>query len=265
MGLGDELMALGHAQATFNAGDGRRVSVTDGRNIPRWHELWDGNPILAKPADVLRGEPVIRITNASGCRPYIAYPFTRETGWHWTGWRAQDHLGKLYFTPDEERVAGAVASAGPFVFVEPSVKRQATRNKDWGLERYIPVIDAFPSVRFVRPVYEDSRPFPRAEPLEGYTFRQICAIIARAEAYLGAEGACHHAAALAGVPGVVVFGGALDPEVTGYPIHTNLADGVPCGSWMPCAHCAAFFARLTTKHVVGALKPILRRVGTVVD
>jgi hypothetical protein len=41
-----------------------------------------------------------------------------------------------------------------------------------------------------------------------------------------------------GVEGVVLFGGFIPPEVTGYALHTNLTGGAEaCGSLQPCAHC----------------------------
>jgi len=66
------------------------------------------------------------------------------------------------------------------------------------------------------------------------------AILRRAKLYIGGEGGMHHGAAAVGVQGVVLFGGFIPPEVTGYALHTNLTGGAEaCGSFNPCAHCAA--------------------------
>lgn len=259
MGLGDELLAAGHAYRTFREGDGRRVAICDKHWRTRWHPLWDGLSFLAPPGATADGESVIFIQNGSGCRPYIQYPFTVDTGWRWTGWRARDHRGKIVFTREERDIACAMRVEGPYVVLEPSIKAGTTVNKDWGIDRYQAVVDAFPGVRFVRPMFNDARPMRGVQALEGLTTRTLAAIIEKADLYIGTEGFCHHVAAMCGVPAVVVFGGAIDPEITGYPEQVNLAAADPCGSHRPCAHCRAWLDALTPQQVVECAQPLLKR------
>jgi hypothetical protein len=49
----------------------------------------------------------------------------------------------------------------------------------------------------------------------------------------------HHAAAALNVPGVIIFGGYTPLELTGYPMHINLAGDAEnaCGSLYRCDHC----------------------------
>lgn len=263
MGYGDEIMAAGHAQLVYDADPSKRVAICDRHGEPRWHPLWDGNPILATPTDVQRGEAVHRVHNAIGCRPYIRYPFTHDTGLRFTTWRAQDHPGRVYLTA-EERARGARlrALAGPYVVIEPSVGRKSNQNKAWPFDRFQSVVTACPDVRFVQMRHPDTRPLAGPQAVVTKDFRDACAVLSAAEAYVGPEGGLHHAAAALGIPAVVVFGGCVDVRATGYPQHINLVDDgpeTPCGRYHPCAHCRRAMERIQPAAVVSAIGRLVSR------
>ena len=272
MGVGDEIMAAGHAQVAHDGDPSRQVAICDDQWRPRWHEIWAGNPVIASPKDVLTGTPAQFIQNAANCRPYIQYPFTRETGWRFTDWRARDHVGRVYLTDAERQFGEALRGDGPFVVIEPWVAPKATPNKIWPCVRYARVVDACGDLRFVQPIYENRRPLPGAVAVEA-NIREACALLAASEGYVGPEGGLHHAAAALGKPAVVIFGGFMDPEVTGYPSQTNLTGraqpagprGRPrppvevCGNFLPCDHCRACLDRITVDQVVAAVRAM---VGT---
>lgn len=261
MGMGDELMAAGQAQRVYDADPSRRVAICDAAGRPRWHELWEGNPIIATPAQVAAGEPVHRIRNAIGCRPYIRYPFTHQTGWTFTDWRASDHVGRLYLTEAELSDGRALAaSIGPFVVVEPSPIKTSNANKAWGFDRFRTLVTACPEVRFVQLQHPEAIHLPGVTVVSVRTFRQACGVLAAAAAYVGPEGGLHHACAVLGAPAVVIFGGCCSVSTTGYPQHVNIADdgpGTPCGRWLRCSHCEAAMARITVDRVSGALRTLL--------
>lgn len=262
MGLGDELIAAGQAANVHAADPSKRVAICDYAGRVRWHALWEGNPIIARPEDVARGELVHKITNASRCRPYLHYPFTTETGFRYVqGWHAADHRGRVYLTEDELAIGRNVRETyGPFVLIEPTVKKLQTRNKDWGFLRYAHLVRALPEVTFVRVLHEDRRPLTGAHELGNLTFRQVLAVLSHARAYVGPEGGLHHAAAALETPAVVIFGGCIDPETMGYPEHVNLVDRgprSPCGRYTPCAHCQAAMARISVAQVARALRALL--------
>jgi hypothetical protein len=61
----------------------------------------------------------------------------------------------------------------------------------------------------------------------------------------------HHGAAAVGVGGVVLFGGFIPPQTTGYAIHANLTGGAEaCGSLAACAHCRDAMDRIEVEEVV---------------
>jgi Glycosyltransferase family 9 (heptosyltransferase) len=261
MGYGDELLAAGHAQTVYDRDPSRRVAICDRRGRSRWSEIWPGNPIIATPAEVAAGEPVHRIRNATGCRPYIKYPFTTATGVHFTGWRARDHRPRLYLDASELGRGEAIARQyRSFVVVEPSPILKSNPNKIWPAESFARLVGMYPEIAFVQLAHPEARILCNVATIPVRTFREACGILRYAAAYVGPEGGLHHAAAALGVPAVVIFGGCMSVEATGYPDQINLADEgpeTPCGRWLPCDHCRAAMAAITVETVAGALETVL--------
>ena len=53
----------------------------------------------------------------------------------------------------------------------------------------------------------------------------------------------HHAAAATDKNAVVIFGGHISPNITGYDIHTNIYVDInksPCGEKNICTHCKEY-------------------------
>lgn len=262
MGWGDEVVAAGQAQRAFDGDPSRRVAICDQRGQARWHPLWDGNPILATPADVATGDPVQRVVNAPNCRPYIVYPFTKETGWTFNrDFRCRDHVARIYLT-EAERLRGEQAREryGPYVLIEPFTKHENFR---WALERWAQLVEACPGVTFVQHTHGDVPLGIKGAHPEHATFREACGLAASALAYVRSESGMCHAAASFGCPQVTLFGGCMDADVMGgYQGQECLVDDspeTPCGSWNRCQHCADAMDRITVKRVRTALMRILRR------
>ena len=74
------------------------------------------------------------------------------------------------------------------------------------------------------------------------------------------EGGLHHGAAALGVKAVVLFGGFIPPEVTGYPQcgHINLTGGaLACGSIHKCEHCVVAMNSITVDEVLDSAHSLL--------
>lgn len=257
MGVGDEIMAAGQAEKIWRA-TGKPVAIVGLQGRPRWHDVWMHNPAVASPerANNEPGLPVLR--NAPGLRPYIDYDRWRagdKKRWHWTGWRARDHMGRIVLT-DAER---ATDLAG-FAVIEPNVNaeirgRPWAANRDWGFDRWQAVVRATPDVRWVQLVPNRTTPvLDGVERVVTPTFRRACGILSRARLYAGHEGGMHHAAAVLGIPGVVVMGGFPLEAAVGYPVHVNLG-GEGCGALYACEHCVAAMAAIRVETVLEALAP----------
>jgi ADP-heptose:LPS heptosyltransferase len=196
------------------------------------------------------------LLNGPQCRPYIVYPFTQDTGWTFnTTFRCRDHVAKIYLTADERAVGdAALEQHGRYILIEPYSKHPNFR---WPQERWTELVAAFGDKTVIQHIH-DATDFlvPAAIPIRA-TFREACALVANADVYVRAESGMCHAAAAFGTRQVTLFGGCMDPDVmAGYDGQTVLADraeGSPCGSWKPCAHCVEAMARITVDDVRTAM------------
>lgn len=182
-----------------------------------------------------------------------------ERQWTWQRWGAEwggrAPKGELYFTDDEMRFAEHYAGE---VIVEPTIKPGASPNKDWGIERWrelarllgIETLHMGPNQHVL---------LGGARFVSTPSIRAAAAIIAKAKLVICPEGALHHIAAAVGTPAVVIFGGYISPEVTGYEGQTSLftGDGLGCGMRVPCEHCAACMARIEPEMVAAEARRLL--------
>lgn len=256
MGLGDNLMATGMARGA--AARGKRIAFGDGRRI-----IWDtnselifrGNPNIAAPYHYM-DKDLEWIGFHRGNRIY-----NKQSGNRWI-WNYEfcARPGEMFFS-DNERKLGELAGRG-FVVMEPNVPafKACAPNKQWPPERYNAVAKALQGDGYevVQMVHGPGRMVAGARPIQSPNFRVGLSILSRAALYIGPEGGLHHGAAAVGVPAVVLFGGFIPPEITGYASHTNLTGGAEaCGMLAPCGHCRAAMAAITVDQVVAAAGALL--------
>lgn len=231
MGWGDEVMALGRAEAEFER-TGRPVSIRGRTGDKRDNILWHGNPAWRYDAHDF-------ITDGPGARPYI-------TRWE-NGNRAifnLDHkarAGKIHLTPAEYF---ATVIPGPYAVISPLIKDNASPNKQWGVKRWEKAIEGFPL-----PVYQlgvdPTHRIIGAKFFHTDTMRHAAAVIEGAAIVLANEGGTHHLAGAMRVPAVVYFGSFIPPSVSGYDYHENIGVGPYCGKWERCEHCANTMVSIT--------------------
>jgi ADP-heptose:LPS heptosyltransferase len=252
MGIGDDIMATAQARQIFNR-TGKRVRFIKAKGVPYYShaDIWRGNPHIAAQGEEGDFELVV---NAPGVRPYIEAVTPYAYTWkHWDKER-----GDIYLTREEERMAEQHADK---VIISPIVKPKASPNKDWGWIRWAQFAKLARD-EGIRLTQLGAYPTPvvfGVEWIETASFRSACAILSRARALVSIEGAMHHAAAALGVPAVVIFGGYIDPEITGYDGHINLfTGGKACGSRRRCRHCEKAMAAIAPAHVLESLKRFLK-------
>ncbi len=251
MGIGDELMVAGRARVAQMT-DPRRVRVVFGR--PRWDPVWDHNPRLARPGE--EGDFQILQGRAGGLRPYIAARTPKQ--WKWKAY--QPPSGEIYFT-DEEKEYGR-HHAGRVV-LEPTIKASASPNKQWGWTRWnkLAWLLQEEGVRVTQLGPEGGvQLLDGADFVATRDFRLAASVLAHARAVVAPEGGLHHAAAAVGVPALVIFGGFISPEVTGYRSQVSFyagGEGLGCGMRTPCDHCADAMASITPREVADKLMEVL--------
>lgn len=230
---------------------GLRAAFGDGHKIiwgPWEREVFAGNPNVAPPGS--EGAPDLAwIAHYKGHRLYNR----AEPGrWVWTpGFKIK--AGEIFLT-DEEKAFAEPYGRG-FIVIEPTTpSKDVTPNKQWHPDRFFDLSTGltrkgFRLIRFGRSPWAH----PAVEEIYTPTFRHALAVLAGAALYIGPEGGLHHGAAAVGIPAVVIFGGFISPETTGYDTHSNLfTGGTACGMRVPCEHCRRALDAITVDMVVDA-------------
>lgn len=237
-------MATGEARIRQKL-DPRPVVFLDKWGRPRWHFIFENNPRISRDGAGQLSH------NRGGNRPYIRR-VTPER-FYWVE-KYDCPRGEIYLNTAERQFAHQYARS---LIIEPNLKAHATRNKDWGFERWQAVVDALPHLPWAQVGPPGTRQLRGVPLIPTHHFREAAAVLWRAIGYVGHEGALHHAAAAFEKRAVVVFGGFISPRQTGYAFHTNLVGSdEPCGFREPCAHCREAMNRITPDQVVEAVKGI---------
>lgn len=244
-------MTAGEARLLYEK-TGKVVGVVSASGAPASYSvLWRGLNYIAGPGE----QTEIKLVDSPRLRRYREC--ADERGSTWRAYRPIP--AEIAFTASEKDIAERIP--GGYVAVEPHIKRgrDGAVNKDWGWQRYADVVASLPEIRWLQMGDRYSRPLPGVEFVPTGTFRQACALLSRARAYLGPEGGLQHACAALRVPAVVIFGGYISPSVTGYDDHINLfsGKGLGCGRSLAC-DCACM-STITCELVVAALRTLLLR------
>jgi ADP-heptose:LPS heptosyltransferase len=252
MGIGDEIMLTGEARV-LQMRDPRPIKVDYGRGRFRWHSIWENNPRFARPEEMTHFQSMLARPN--GYRPYIARK--RANKWEWKNYKPK--IGEIYLT-EEEKAFGARHSNR--IIIEPHIKANASPNKQWGWMRWnkLAYLLQEGGLRVSQVGPDDTPILGGAEHIVTTNFRLACAVLAQARAAVLPEGGLHHAAAAVGLRSVVIYGGFISPDQTGYDLHRNLfAGGTPCGMRARCEHCARSMAAIAPEAVAKELCALLEQ------
>lgn len=245
VGFGDELIGSGLARGAHARG--KRIAFGDGKRIiwsHHCHEIFRGNPNVAPPGSE-KSADLEWIPHYGGHRLYGSFSGGR---WRWKDFKCIP--GQIYFEPQELQFSQPIGE----VIIEPRVKRDKV-NKLWPTERYQKVADelmrrGFSCSQLVPP---KEKPLLRGvSVVNTETFRRAVAAMSRIRLFIGAEGGLHHGAAAMGAKAVVIFGGFIGPNTTGYDWHHNIAVGPPCGSGVACVHCKKILQSISAEQVLEA-------------
>lgn len=240
---------------------GKKIAFGDGRKI-RWDQhsatIFQGNPNIAKPGE----EKFNNVEWIGFYRGSRLYNTAGENRWIWNyDFKAQP--GEIWFTAEEKKFAEQFS--GDIVVIEPNVPafKSVAPNKQWPVDRYEVVAKALaPGRKVLQFGYGGRHRLKSATAVYTPSFRHALAVLSRASLYIGPEGGLHHGAAAVGIPGVVLFGGFIPPEVTGYDTHINLNGGAEaCGSWSSCPHCKAAMDAISVEEVLKAAEQKLNKVA----
>lgn len=256
IGYGDDIMASGFARGAHARG--KRVAFGDGRRIiwGQWsEEVFRYNPNVASPGS--EGDRDIEWNDFyKGHRSYNAHSPER---WIWN-MDFRPPFGQLFFDDNESAFADSVPD--DFILIEPNVpnNKSVAPNKQWSVDRFQQVADRLMmnGENVIQLIYPTAKYMLRGVQLASAgNFRNALAVLSQAKLYIGPEGGLHHGAAALLVPAVVIFGGFIPPQVTGYPTHANLTGGAEaCGSLLKCDHCRKALDAITVRQVLEAAETL---------
>lgn len=253
-------MATGMARGA--AERGKRIAFGNRRKIlwgPHSKEIFTNNPNIAPPGHE-RAHDLEWIRYFKGHRLY-----NRQRGdfWEWN-YDFKPKPGEFFFSAHELRVGHTIEPG--FVLIEPNLppNKPATVNKFWPYDRYEALAREFTAAgyRVVQVIYDGAKHrLANAVAVRTRTFREGMAVLARARIAIVPEGGMHHGAAALSIPAVVLFGGYVPPQVTGYDTHVNLTGNAEraCGSLKPCEHCRSAMDSIKVGDVLTAADGLLAR------
>lgn len=255
-------MATGFARGALARG--KRIAFGDGKKL-----IWDtlsagifhGNPNIAKPGQE-RNSNIEWVPFYRGNRLYNTQSETVPRRWIWN-YDFRPIPGEMFFSREELNFADRMRPG--FIVIEPNVPiyKSVAPNKQWPAERYEEVARRLVADGHVVVQLKHGAPISlkSASSIHSPNFRNALAMLQRASLYIGPEGGMHHGAAAVNVPGVVLFGGFIPPQVTGYDTHTNLTGNSTeaCGSLKKCDHCIAAMRSIEVEEVYEAAMVHLRR------
>lgn len=259
MGYGDDVMATGLARGA--QARGKRIAFGAGKQItwgPWSAEVFRNNPNIAPPG-AEHDADIEWIHYCKGHRQYNTFDSANQKWiWHYENWKAIP--GEMFFDYKEQDFADSIKPG--FILFEPTLPmwKGMSVNKDWGFARFQEVADRLIAdgqrvAQFRHKKSEKDCFLKGVEFIDSPDYRSGLAALQRAKLYVGVEGGLHHGAAAVNVPGVVIFGGFVSPQSTGYDIHTNLfIGGEACGKVTPCDHCRKALDAISVDDVYGAAK-----------
>ena len=244
-GLGDNLLlsvVLPHLRRKYS--DRPLVVET------RWPELFKNNP----NADWVTGRHMK--TTERHIKP--KYHVDRDTtvslyGQLMSKVGAEGEAFPEVFLADEE--IAEIERRFPFRYVTICPKSKTTfcaNRKEWGLENFQCLRDLMPGTRFLQVGIQSDPLLENVVDGRYLTARQTAAAIRKSECFVGLEGGLMHLTKAVGRRAVIVYGGFIRPEVSGYPENLNIYVPVECS---PCFHSDYSHDECKTMECMKAITP----------
>jgi ADP-heptose:LPS heptosyltransferase len=155
----------------------------------------------------------------------------------------------------------------PVILMISGGKRNPVHNREWGEANYQAVADALAPHATVMQLGGDvalKYGEQRVPNLGGRAIRETGALLSAADAVLLQEGGLHHLARAVEAPTVVIYGGSVRDEQTGYDRQLKLINRPPCspcfGTKRNCMHLKCM-TNFTPRRVLQALTEVLEAKG----
>lgn len=170
----------------------------------------------------------------------LQYQINKNTKKHILNQLAENYSNELneverkveIFSTDSEILDAKEKFPGSYIAVSAEGKQSfASNRKEWGFVRFTELLRSLSQFKFVQVGAEKDVLLPNVVDARGLSIRKTAAVISNSQTGIFLEGGLMHLSDAVNKPSVIIFGGALDPEITGYSIHTNIATSPVCS---PC-------------------------------
>lgn len=263
MGMGDEIMATGIAKKLY-AETGAKVAFGNPKGVLKktiYPIIYANNPKVIIHGQELRDtKNVVWSDYCKGHRTYIANIETskKEKRYRWN-YDFKAEPGEFFYSNFEKKKIIERRIKEKYIVVEPHSKMGGAKdNKQWPWKRFQQVVDILSEEITVYQPHYGKPKLNNTTPVVTNGLRMLSLFINDSAGFLCNEGGVHHAAATVGSKGVVIFGGFISPEITGYDFHTNLfTGGEACGSRYSCKHCKAAMEAIEVDEVVEHMRNII--------
>jgi len=138
---------------------------------------------------------------------------------------------KIYLDKGERDKAQSKYGSG-YIVVCPVGKATFTANrKEWGLHNFQQLYDLLDQYSWVQIGAKDDPLLSGCQDARGLPIRESAAVLSQARLFVGLEGGLMHLARSVDTPAVIIYGGFIKPEVSGYDDQVQIYQKVHCS---PC-------------------------------
>lgn len=157
------------------------------------------------------------------------------------------------FLTDEEVAEIGRRFPGEYWTICPKGKTTFCANrKEWGVENFQRLRDLMPGLRFVQIGMPSDPLLDNVVDGRGLSVRQTAAAIRKSRCFVGLEGGLMHLTKAVGGRAVIIYGGFIRPEVSGYSENLNIYSPVSCS---PCFHSDYSHDECKTMECMRAIRP----------
>lgn len=171
---------------------------------------------------------------------------------------------ELFFSPAELESFARMFPPVDVVVCPVGKQSHSADRKEWGFDNFAAVVRARPDLRWAQIGTAGSPLLPGVANFLDRPVRESAGLLRASRLFLGLEGGLMHLARAVDRPAVVVYGGAVTPELSTYDTQVALTrrpDCSPCFTsdvrMTPCPHARKCLIEIGVGEVVAALDRVL--------
>ncbi len=216
----------------------------------RWVDLFKNNPFVHWVTDKHLKTIKKHLKPKYKILPELTEPITiqmlKSVGLNGTG------APEIYLSEEELRLIKEKYTF-PYIVIAPIGKQKFSSNrKDWGIENFQIVRDSFPGYKFIQTGAKSDTLLDNVIDERGLGMRHTAAMLKNCLFFFGLEGGLMHLSKAVGTKSVIIFGGVLNPKITGYKENLNISTTPECS---PCFNSTKKIGACETMICMTEIKP----------